>query len=400
MRHSKNGDRNAVNSEARTPTLTWNSRFYWRISVFVFCGAAAGCGAPGEPTAPSPPVPVAISDLSAHQAGDGAQLTFTVPAKTIKGERLAQPPAVEILRGEMKADGSVDAKSFRVVYTIPGSLLENYKFEDHTRFTDPLAPQEIKSHAGGGVPYLVRTRASQKRASADSNVVTMRVFPVSERIAAVEVRVTESAIELGWSAPTRTSAGDPLAGIPGYRIYRGELDPASADVAAKDLSQAKWKAPLKLLAPSETPSYRDTSFDFGKTYVYIVRSETPAEGNTLESDDSAPAMVTPRDTFPPAAPQSIVAAVLPGVASGSLLVDLSWSISVESDLAGYRVYRSEREGMLGQVLNPDLLLTPSLRDTSVEPGHRYWYSVTAVDRAGNESTPSAPLAVDVAQPSP
>jgi hypothetical protein len=46
------------------------------------------------------------------------------------------------------------------------------------------------------------------------------------------------------------------------------------------------------------------------------------------------------------------------------------------------------------------LLSPAYRDTSVQPGHRYWYSVTAVDRSGNESVPSASVAVEVAQPSP
>ena len=133
--------------------------------------------------------------------------------------------------------------------------------------------------------------------------------------------------------------------------------------------------------------------------MYIVRSEIQAEGNALESADSAPAIVEARDTFPPAAPQGLVAAVLPGATSGSVQVDLSWSINTETDLAGYRVYKSEQEGTPGPVLTPDLLLTPSVRDTSVQPGHRYWYTVTAVDRAGNESKPSVPVAVEVVQPS-
>lgn len=394
--------------EIRNPPCTRATRhtsrgsfasFGFRISVLgsVF---AAGCGAPGQPVPPSPPVPTAIADLTAHQAGDGAQLTFTMPTRTIDGDRLAQSPAVEILRGAIKPDGSLDAKSFRVVYTIPGSLVENYRSEDHTQFTDPIAPEEIKAHPGGSVAYLVRTRASQKRASGDSNAVTLRFFPVPERIGSVDTRVTETAIELTWTAPSHTSAGDPLSSFQGYRIYRGELDPASTQAAAKDLSQAKWKTPLTLLGPSDTPNYRDTGFDFGKTYVYIVRSEIPAESGALESSDSVPAIVSPRDIFPPAAPQGLVAAVIPGATQGTLIVDLSWSINVETDLAGYRVYRSEQEGTRGQLLSPELLLTPSLRDTSVEQGRRYWYTVTAVDRTGNESAGSGPLAVDVAQPSP
>jgi fibronectin type 3 domain-containing protein len=91
--------------------------------------------------------------------------------------------------------------------------------------------------------------------------------------------------------------------------------------------------------------------------------------------------------------------VLPGSGAGSYVVDLSWAINVETDLAGYRVYRSESEGTSGELLTRDLLLTPAYRDTSVEGGHSYWYTVRAVDRAGNESGPSQTVAVEIAQPS-
>jgi hypothetical protein len=366
---------------------------------FLTLVVAAGCGAPGEPTPPAPPVPVAITDLAAHQAGDGVQLVFSLPAKTIAGDRLASPPAVEIVRGTPKADGSTDAKSFRIVYTIPGSLVENYVSEGHVKFIDPVAPGETREHPGGTLIYMVRTRAAKKRASADSNSVSVRMFPVPEVITSLRARVTEPAIELNWVAPAHTSGGDSISAFSGYRIYRGELDPSSAEAATADLSKAKWKSPLALLSASDESTYRDRLFDFGKTYLYIVRSAVLVDGNPLESGDSAPAIVSPRDTFPPAAPQNLAAAVLSGATPGSILVDLSWSINLETDLAGYRVYRSEQQDTRGTLLTPDVLLAPAYRDTSVEPGHRYWYIVTAVDRAGNESDASPPAAVDVAQPS-
>jgi hypothetical protein len=373
------------------------SNFEYRVSLFAFL-LTAGCGAPGEPVPPAPAIPVAIVDLSAHQAGDGVQLTFSLPGKSVTGERLAEPPAVEILRGSPRPDGTPDAKSLRVVDTIPGALAENYVVRGRVQFLDPIAPEETRAHPGQTVIYRVRTRVSQKRTSADSNAVTLRVFPVPERIASLEVRVSEPALELSWPAPTHTSGGEPLTATPGYRIYRGELDPATAEAAAKDLSQANWKSPLLQIAASYTNSYRDTGFDFGKTYLFIVRSSISVEGTPLESADSVPAVVSPRDTFPPAAPQGLVAAVLPGSAAGTLLVDLSWSINVETDFAGYRVYRSDQEGTRGQLLPPDLLPAPAYRDSSVVNGRRYWYTVTAVDRAGNESAPSAPIVVDVTQP--
>lgn len=385
------------------PRLSPKTHWAHIFTTFLHSGVTlvlVGCAAPGEPTPPSPPVPVAVTDLSAQQAGDAVQLTFTLPGKTITGDKLAEPPAVEIHRGTLKPDGTPDSNSFRVVYTIPGSLMDNYAVEGHVRFADSVPPEETRAHPGATLAYRVRTRASRKRASADSNTVTVRVYPVPERIASVQSRTTESAIELSWSAPVRTSGGDPLPAVSGYHIYRGELDPSSTDAASKDLTQAKWISLLTLLASSPTTSYRDTFFDFGKTYLYAIRSVVLAGGNELESSDSAPVIVTPRDVFPPAAPQGLVAAVLPGAAPGSLEVDLSWSINLETDLAGYRVYRSEEPGTRGQLLTPDLLPTPSYRDTSVLPGHRYWYSVTAVDRAGNESEPSAPADTGVTQPSP
>lgn len=372
------------------------SIFYFLFSSFLF---VSGCGAPGEPVPPSPPVPVAVADLVAEQAGDGVALEFTLPSKSVSGNKLGTAPAVEILRGALKPDGKPDLKSFRVVYTIPGALVANYLAAGKVHFTDPISPEETKAHPGGPVAYAIRTRISQKRASADSNVVTVRVFPVPQPIASLQVQVTETAVNLSWAAPTQTTTGAPIPAISSYRIYRGAIDSHAPAPTSNDLTTTQWISPLALLGPSATNGYSDTQFEFGKTYVYVVRSVIAEEGTEIESGNSAPATITPRDVFPPAAPQGVVAATLPGTSPGAFVVDLSWSINVETDLAGYRVYRSEQEGARGQPITSDLLPVPAVRDTSVEPGHRYWYSVTAVDRAGNESPPSIPVVVDIAQPS-
>ena len=371
--------------------------FHLLISIFVLV-LFAGCAAPGQPTPPTPPIPAPISDLAARQQGDGVQLTFTLPNTTVDGDHLAEPPSVEIVRGSLKSDGSPDNKSFHIVYTIPGALVDTYVSGTHIQFTDPISPQDTLAHPGEVLAYRVRTRASRKRASADSNTVTVKMFGVPARIGSVEVQVSQNAIDLSWIAPARTSSGAPLESVSAYHVYRGEIDPASAQTAASDLSQAKWITPLFLLAPSPSASYHDTLFDFGKTYLYVVRSVVIADGAPLESDDSVPAVVTPRDTFPPATPQNLVANSLTS-ASGTTEIDLSWSLNLETDLAGYRVYRSEKQSSRGQLLTSNLLLTPAYRDMSVQPGHSYWYSVTAVDRAGNESPASSPAAIDFAQQS-
>src|SRR5712692_8258555 len=380
--------------EERPPYII--SIFCFLFSIFLLAG---GCGAPGEPVPPTPPVPVAIKDLAAHQIGDGVQLAFTLPTNSVTGDRLPEPPAVEILRGVNRPDGTPDAKSFRVVDTIPGALVTDFVLQKRVEYIDITSPQDPETSAGATLVYRVRTRASRKRASADSNTVFVQVAPVPQRILAVESRVKESAIELNWAAPTTTSSGAVLTALLSYHVYRAEVDPAALKADEEKHSPAEFKSPPVLLATAITPSYQDTAFEFGKSYLYFVRSVITTNEIALESSDSQHVVITPRDTFPPATPQGLVAALLAGPAPGTFIVELSWSINLETDLAGYRVYRSEQEGTRGQLVNPDLLPTPAVRDTSVEPGHRYWYTVTAVDRAGNESPPCGPAVVEVTQPS-
>ena len=391
------------NQNSRTPStgsLIHSVRAAFLICLPLSVFGATGCGAPGEPTAPSPPIPMAVTDLRVRQSGDGAQLTFTLPNKTVHGDRLAETPAIEILRGNLKIDGSPDSKSFRVVETVPGSLVGKFLSDDHVQIVDPVLPEEMRLHPGVTLAYRVRTRVSKKRASSDSNAVSLAMFPVPQRVSGLQAKVTESGIELKWSASARTSGGEPLPGIPEQYIYRGEVDPRSYDPATKDLSSAKWIAPPVRVAQSDEESFLDSQFEFGTMYVYIVRSGVKIQGNSLESDPSEPLVVAPVDTFAPATPQNVVAAVTSGASDASPEVDLSWSINSETDLAGYRVYRSEQESDKGEPVATDLLLSPAYRDTSVRPNSRYWYRITAVDRAGNESVPSVPVLADVAQHSP
>lgn len=378
--------------QVRVAPRRWrHPNFHFLFSVFLASGilALASCGAPGDPRPPQPPVPEAVADLAARQAGDGVVLTFTLPAKSIEGETLLEPPDVEIFRGAQKA-----GEAAPLIYTIPGALVETYLSEGRFRFVDPLKPEQ-RPHDGSLLVYMVRTRASKRRASADSNIVAVRVLPVPERVQQLRARVTESAIELEWLPPERTTTGEPIASLAGYRVYRAELEPG-ADVPA-EWAQARLKSPLELLGPTPSPSFRDTRFEFDHRYVYVVRSVAQQDLDSVESADSELVVVSPRDTFPPTAPANLVVVLVPATPENPAAIELSWSISPEADVAGYHVYRSEQEGTPGERLNREMLLVPTFRDTSVMQG-RYYYSVAAVDRAGNESPRSAPVTVEVPGP--
>jgi fibronectin type 3 domain-containing protein len=176
-------------------------------------------------------------------------------------------------------------------------------------------------------------------------------------------------------------------------VYRGEIEPAP--VAAQDLSQSKLKSPLELAGSSTTTEFRDMDFQFGKAYRYTVRSVAQFGSDSVESAGSLPAEVTPRDVFPPAVPGGLEIAVVPATPQVPAYVELSWAIGAETDLAGYNVYRNDREDTSGNRLNSELLPSPAFRDISVMPRSRYFYRVSAVDRAGNESPKSSAVTATI-----
>ncbi len=360
-------------------------------TCLIACALMAGCAAPGDPIARHPVVPIAVKDLGARQYGNSFALTFTLPARSMDNEALAEHPALEIYRAALSSGASPDKKTdWRLAFTIPSEQVDNYLKGSRIEFHDPLTAGDFARPAGSSMAYKVRTRAVKARASQDSNVVTAQIFPAPDAPRNVRTKVTEPAVVVSWEEPALPAGSSTRA----YRIYRGVLEDGQ-DANAQDISKLKLKSPLELAGPSAGTEYRDSQFEFGTPYVYTVRSVAQFGGNSVESADSAPAIVNPRDTFPPAAPTSLEIAVIPATPQAAAYVELSWAISTESDLAGYAVYRSDASDAPGERISAETLPSPTFRDMSVLPGKRYYYRVTALDRAGNESPRSSAVVADV-----
>lgn len=363
------------------------SSFEIRVSILAFAAifVLASCGVPADPQPPRPRVPVAVTDLAVRQAGDGVLLTFTPSNTTVDGEKLDNFPDVEILRGFVPAAAKLPPpeSAVKIMYTIPSAVLDTYIIQGRVEFADPLKPGEIEQHTGQRLVYVIRSRVSKKQASPDSNFASVLLFPAPERIRDLRATVIEAGVSLAWAPPERTSAGQPLTSLAGYRIYRAEMESPAAKPA-----ESKPKSPPALIGVVPTPSYLDAQIEWGHVYSYTVRSVAQYPTDSVESADSEAVQVIPRDIFPPAPPRDLVAVLVPAAGQVPVNVELSWAISTEADFAGYNIYRNEI-GTEPVRLNHGLLLTPTFRDMSVVVGGHYIYTVTAVDRAGNESGSSA-----------
>jgi hypothetical protein len=383
-------------------SLIPNSRlsiFSFLFSIFISLTLLAGCGAPGEPVERKAPIPTAITDLAATQQGDNVILTFTFPKESVEGRELKQPPAIEIFRDFQTVPASSTSapppavpKTPTLLVTIPSAMVAQYDTQRQIRYVDELKPEDFTQHPGAQAVYIVRTRTSPKKVSADSNAASLRIEPAADQITDLKAEITHQGVNLTWTPPQKTAVG-PAPPITLYRIFRHEVGQTTAPPPG--LQQPRSEKPSAQIGDCQAPPFRDTQIQFGKTYIYTVRSVAQYPDLQIESLDSPPITVSPLDTFPPSAPQSLVAVLVPAQGAAPAYLDLSWSISAENDIAGYNIYRSEQEGAPGQKQNPELLRTPAFRDMNIKPGNRYFYTVTAVDRVGNESPASAAASGEV-----
>jgi hypothetical protein len=88
------------------------------------------------------------------------------------------------------------------------------------------------------------------------------------------------------------------------------------------------------------------------------------------------------DAVPPAAPGNLIAT------PGDTVVNLDWLDNTEPDLGGYIVYRSLASGGPYSLLTGSPIWSSDYVDTGLANGTAYYYVVTAIDLAGNESADS------------
>jgi hypothetical protein len=180
------------------------------------------------------------------------------------------------------------------------------------------------------------------------------------------------------------------AAAAGARVQRATADDElpSSPIGVNQITHAYNVYDSKLQSrltktPLTEEKYADSRIVWGEERCYVVRVAETIGGMTIESEASAPACKTLKDTFPPAAPANLQSS------PGEGLIGLIWDSNAEADLAGYIVFRGRESGALQQV-TPTPIQESVFRD-NVQPGVVYVYEVAAVDKAGNVSPHSKPI---------
>jgi hypothetical protein len=231
--------------------------------------------------------------------------------------------------------------------------------------------------------YAVRFVSVRGQSAALSNVVAiepnLKVAKAPEHVHAHDQ--AQGVVVITWMSPERNIDGSAPAVVLGYNVYRRTGPPGQFDL------------PLNGATPVTATQFFDRQFEYGLEYAYTVRALCRgAGGEIIESDDSALLVHKPQDTFAPAAPEGVTAGSADGV------VSLFWAASPEPDLAGYNIYRAESADAPAAKwtrLNQQLHALSTFRDDQPVRGKTYSYRITAVDRAGNESAPSASVSQEV-----
>ena len=201
------------------------------LSIILFCSLIAGCASPGEPYERRPPTPQAVNDLTVTRSGNDVVLSFTLPNEAMDHRPLAGPLTIGIYRDfePPRTAGSVPSQApanptLRI--TIPASMVDRYSDQGRVHYTDALSTEDFAQHTGNVAVYIVRTLASQKKPSANSNTASITIDPAPQAIDDLKADVTSSAIVLVLGRPPSPSM-DATPTIAGYRVYRAEAGPTA-----------------------------------------------------------------------------------------------------------------------------------------------------------------------------
>lgn len=337
------------------------------ITLFTLC-----CGKRKPPVPPTERVPQRTT-ISGIQQGNQIILSWKMPARNssvndtdyinrIDVYRLAEPRTTpeQITEEEFSSRATL-------IDSIPVNE-EDFSFKTFT-YSDNLkfSAQDAR------LRYAIKFVNNSGQKASFSNFLTIEPSPrIAKNPENLSTVVNQEAIILKWEKPETNVDGSTPVNILGYNIYKKEAD----DTPAKKINSS----------PVSDTQYEDNFFEFEKKYIYFVRTlSIGSEGEPVESINSAEVEITPKDTFPPSAPESITIAASPNS------ISLFFAANPEKDILGYKIYRSTDNSIPlenWELLTKEPINTNTFVDRNFQSGIRYFYYLKAIDRYNNVSQPS------------
>ena len=348
-------------------------------AVVVSVVGVSGCGKRRPPLPPIERVQQRTEFLSGAQQGNEVILSWPAPQRNAPDSSVQSIRRIDVYRLAEKpgAPLGLTEDEFSARATVVGSVT----FEQIQTAGDTLTYRDTLELAGQPtrLRYAIRYVNASGQRAAFSNFLSIEP---AARIAQAptlspQVKLAEDAITLSWQPPAANIDNSTPVNILGYNVYR--TDQSQTEPGNQPLNST----------PISGTEYADKNFQFGNDYRYVVRAlSLGTGGGQVESLNSNSVSVSPKDVFPPVAPER------PSIAApepGSARLAIFFAANKETDIAGYNIYRSTDPNLPKQNwtrLNQTLLTRTTFQDDKVESGKTYYYYITAVDKVGNVSPPS------------
>jgi hypothetical protein len=305
-----------------------------RRAILALFLSIAGCGKVGDPLPPFIRIPTPVMDLTVSQSGTDLVLRWTNPARNIDGSS-----ATDLSRVRIRSNDSVIAT---VNVSAPGQ------------------PQSHVVAAAGRQTFTVQVETIRGEVSGISNAVSISAVEVPGRVTGLRAVVDQRQITLQWEPPQeRPQFAD------AYLVTRTDM-PAESQIVTGT-------------------RYEDERYEPGKAFTYQVTAIRKIGDRVIPGAGPESTSVMIQDKTPPQIPTGLDAV------RSDMGALITWAVNEETDLAGYRVFRSDRADGGFTLVSGRLNIPNSYFDPSSKPG--LYYAVSAVDESQNESGRSAPFRV-------
>lgn len=300
--------------------------------------ALFACGKRGNPLPPLRQVPQPVMDFKVAERGDALEVSLLAPRTFTDGKRL---PVLEIEVLRAPAEG--------VFNKVAHSTLRKAAPGERILASEPLP-------VVGTVVRLAARARVKGRPSTQSPIVSLTVVATPPAPSGFSARSAEKGVALSWTPP-------PDVESPSFFVYRRS-------------KAGDYVVPLQDAPTTEATTLDEKALP-GDSSCYTVRT-VASTVPLVESAAADEACLTVEDVAAPAPPLGVAAQPKE---SG---LEVSWSPSPEADLAVYRVYRWSQGVPAARIAEVPAGETTYL-DAEAPTGVVVRYSVTAVDKSGNES---------------